>query len=196
MGGVDAYHEWANRSWSLAGFMVGRVVEGSPEAVLAAQRSSARYYQRPDSRALELDPTATSLAGFATTAMLRKASGLHWTGDIWTGIVSPGLEINDIGFQQRSDRIATGGALRYSERRPGTVLRNWSVSVSQNHSLNWDGDLGERAVRGNASMTHLSYWDLSLGASHQAERVDDRLTRGGTARSGTRFLDGERRRGE
>jgi hypothetical protein len=179
MGGVDLLHEWANRSWALGAFAVAGVIRGSPAAILDAQRSSARYYQRPDSRALEVDPGATSLAGYASTVQLRKASGLHWTGDLWVGVVSPGLEINDLGFQQRSDRISTGGAMRYSQRRPGAVLRNWGANVSQNHSLNWDGDLVERTVRGNVSMTHLNYWDLSIGTSYSAGRVDDRLTRGG-----------------
>ena len=108
-----------------------------PAARTPSDRRSARRaatIQRPDSDALELDPTATSMRGYAGTIQLRKPSGLHWTGDVWVGVISPGFEINDIGFLQRSDRLATGGALRYNERRPGRMFRTWGVGIVQNHT--------------------------------------------------------------
>jgi hypothetical protein len=178
-GGVDFVHEWANRGWGLGGFLVGSQITGSAPSVQAVQRSSSRYYQRPDSNRLEVDPTATSMRGLAGTMQLRKQSGLHWTGDIWVGAVSPGFEINDAGFQQRSDRIATGGALRYSQRQPGRFLRSWGVSAVQNHTLNFDGDWIEKVIRLSGTVTLLNYWDVDVNSSYERERIDDRLTRGG-----------------
>jgi hypothetical protein len=178
-GGIDFSHDWANRSWGLGGYLVGSQVQGTPEAMLLTQRSSGRYYQRPDSRTLRVDPTATSMGGYAGTIQIRKVSGEHWTGDAWVGATSPGFEINDAGFLQRSDRLATGGALRYSERNPGRLFRNWSLYVIQNHTKNYDGDWIEKVIRPNAQFTFLNYWSLALSGSHERERMDDRLTRGG-----------------
>src|SRR5690606_18518358 len=99
--GLDYSHEFADREWFVGAYAVGSYVEGSPESILAVQRSSARYYRRPDSRHLELDPGATSLTGAAAAVQVRKQSGEHWTGDAQISTISPGLEINDMGFQQR-----------------------------------------------------------------------------------------------
>ncbi|MBW3629797.1 MAG: hypothetical protein KY464_10925, partial [Gemmatimonadetes bacterium] len=178
-GGVDFSHDWANRSWAVGGFLVGSQSRGSASSVLLAQRSSLRYYQRPDAESFEVDPTATSMGGFAGTIQLRKPSGRHWTGDVWIGTISPGFEINDLGFLQRSDRTGTGGMLRYSERQPGRLFRRWSAAVSQNFAQNYDGDFIEMVVRGGGSATLLNYWELNLNNTFELERLDDRLTRGG-----------------
>ncbi len=178
-GGVDFVHEWADRTWALGGYFVGSQIAGSTDAIRQAQRSSSRYYQRPDSTRLRFAPTATSLGGYASTVQIRKPSGRHWTGDFWVGVISPGFEINDAGFLQRGDRIATGGALRYSQRQPGRVLRNWSTSLIQNHTKNYDGDWIEKILRPSATVTFLNYWDLTFNGNYERERMDDRLTRGG-----------------
>ena len=178
-GGIDLTHEWADRSWGLSAFVSGAHVAGSAEAIDAAQRASSRYFQRPDSRRLEVNPAATTLGGYAGTVQLRKQSGLHWMGDVWVAAVSPGYEINDIGFLQRADRVATGGALRYAERLPGRHLRTWSLGIVQNHTINYDGAWIEKVYRVNAQAMLLNYWNFSAGGNYERERMDDRLTRGG-----------------
>jgi hypothetical protein len=147
--------------------------------MIATQRSSTRYFNRPDSDRLELDPSATSLGGYAATVQLRKPAGVNWTGDFWVGTISPGFEINDLGFQQRADRTGTGGMIRYHQRQPGALLRNWSANVSQNFARNFDGDWIEKIVRTGGSITLLNYWDADLGFFYEFERLDDRFTRGG-----------------
>ncbi|MDX1568172.1 MAG: DUF5916 domain-containing protein, partial [Longimicrobiales bacterium] len=62
--GVDFAHEWSNRTYRVASTITGSYVEGDPGALLRTQRSSTRYYQRPDADHLDLDPTATSLSGY------------------------------------------------------------------------------------------------------------------------------------
>lgn len=117
--------------------------------------------------------------GFASTIQVRKVSGRNWTGDAWVGVVSPGFEINDAGFQQRADRIATGGAIRYNQRQPGRIFRTWSVGLVQNHTVNYDRDWIEKILRPSGSATLLNYWDISFQGSFDRDRFDDRLTRGG-----------------
>ncbi len=178
-GGLDFVHEWANRAWALGGFFVGSHIGGSQTALLSAQRSSTRYFQRPDSSRLVLNANATAMAGYASTVQIRKTSGRNWTGDFWVGLISPGFEINDAGFQQRADRVATGGALRYAQRQPGRIFRTWTVGMVQNHTLNYDGDWIEKILRPSGSATFLNYWDISFQSTFDRDRFDDRLTRGG-----------------
>ena len=178
-GGIDFTHDWAQRAWSLGGYVVGSQVAGTSHAIGAAQRSSSRYYQRPDSGTLRFDPDATSMSGYASTIQLRKQSGLHWTGDAWVGVISPGFEINDAGFLQRGDRVATGGAIRYSQRSPSLIFRSWTVNLVQNHTRNYDGDWIEKILRPSAQVTFLNYWDFDFSGNFDREHKDDRLTRGG-----------------
>ena len=65
--GVDFRHETTDRSWSLDGSATGSRIAGSAPVLLAAQRSSARYFQRPDSRFQRLDSAATGMSGFLST---------------------------------------------------------------------------------------------------------------------------------
>ena len=74
-GGVDFRSETADRVWSIFGTFSSSLITGSPEAIAAAQRSSARYLQRPDSRGLDYDPSATSLAGYRAQVDAGKRAG-------------------------------------------------------------------------------------------------------------------------
>ena len=71
-GGLDFTHEWADRRWRFSGALAGSRVRGSEEAMAALQRSSSRYFQRPDIDHLSVDRTATSLGGYYAMADLNK----------------------------------------------------------------------------------------------------------------------------
>ncbi len=178
-GGLDFVHEWANRGWNLSGFLVGSRVAGSPTAILATQRSSTRYYQRPDAGHVSIDPTATSMSGVAGSVQMRKSAGLHWTSDSWIQFVSPGYEINDIGFLQRSDRRAFGNGITYNQRTPGKFWRDWRSTNYVNYAQNFDGDTIDHFYWTRLAMTHLSYWQVDGSVWYEPERPDDRFTRGG-----------------
>ena len=178
-GGADVYHEWAERSWNVAAFVVGSHVNGSADALLRTQRSSTRYFQRPDAKRFSIDPTRSSLDGFAASTQVRKVTGTHWTGDFWVATTSPGFEMNDIGFQQRADRHAAGGGIRYQELRPGRVFRNWNLFTGNDFALNWDGDLVDARNFISGAGQFLNYWTLSSTVRYEPKRSDDRFTRGG-----------------
>lgn len=190
-GGVDVYHEWADRSWNVGAFVVGSHVTGRPEAILLTQRSSTRYYQRPDARTFAVDPTRTSLNGFAASMQFRKVSGTNWTGDGWVATTSPGFEMNDAGFQQRADRHAAGGGVRYQQLLPGRFLRSWNVFTGNDVAVNWDGDLVDARNFLRAQFQHLSYWTVSAMLRNEPKRMDDRFTRGGPIAEVPRALYGE-----
>ena len=178
-GGVDFVHEWANRGWNLSGFLVGSHVTGNQQSILSTQRSSTRYYQRPDATHIRLDPTATSMSGMAASVQMRKAAGLHWTSDSWIQFVSPGYEINDAGFLTRSDRRAFGNGITYNQRTPGKIWRDWRSTTYVNYAQNYDGDTIDHFYWTQLTMTHLSYWQAQGAVWYEPERTDDRFTRGG-----------------
>ena len=178
-GGVDFSHEWARRSWRLSGFVTGSRVAGAPGVMISAQRSSTRYYQRPDAGHLRVDSSATSLAGMEAGLTLSKQAGLHWRGGVSLATTSPGFEVNDLGFQTTADRLSAQLFLTYQESRPGRTLRNWYVNPGLRVERNYAGNLLAAVPYVQMEARRLDYWTGNLYLSHSFSALDDRLTRGG-----------------
>jgi hypothetical protein len=176
--GLDFRHESDNRVWSVFGSVASSHVRGSEEAIRSTQRSSARYFQRPDAGHLEVDPDATSLSGYRAQVDFGKRSGT-WLWNVAATASSPGLELNDMGFLTLTDRILLDPNLTYEQNRPGAVFRRWSVRSGPDFVWNYDGDL----VRQETFLTFQSqlhnYWTATVRASYARSVLSDRLTRGG-----------------
>ena len=178
-GGLDFSHEFLDRAWSLSGYFALSHIAGEETAILRAQRSSARYYQRPDADYLGVDSARTTLGGYAARIALRKNAGLHWRGETNFSLTSPGFEINDLGFQTSVDRIGADFNVSYVENRPGPTFRNWRIEsrTSRDWNYGWDAQGGSTSLRFNAQL--LNYWGGSANVSRSFRSYDDRLTRGG-----------------
>jgi hypothetical protein len=190
-GGVDWEHQWADRTWAFFGYAAGSHVRGDSTAMIRIQRSSVHYFQRPDSPRLGVDSSATSMGGFDWRMTLEKRRGQHWTGSIWAAQVSPGFEINDLGFSSRQEVLDGGIRVSYREIRPGRIFRNYNLSASTFH--NYSHDLlenpesprtwalahtsGSFSLNGNAQL--LNYWRLDGNLSVEPERMNRSATRGG-----------------
>jgi hypothetical protein len=178
-GGVDLTHEFLNRTWSLdASFSFSHVL-GSEPAMTRTQRLSSRYYQRPDARHVAVDSTLTALSGYSAKLELAKRAGLHWRGDASISAVSPGYEINDIGFQTGVDRVSASTSITYVENTPSRYFRNWRINggpqVNWNHGGDWLG--GRANINFNAQLAN--FWGGSVRLDKRIVGYDDRLTRGG-----------------
>ncbi len=178
-GGLDFFHEWANRAWSLSGQLAGSRIAGAPDVISSAQRSSARYYQRPDAHHIELDPDATSLTGYTGNLELRRQAGLHWRGSGEFSFTSPGFEVNDLGYQRDADRRNGQVNLQYQENRPGDLFRRWEVSTEPSATWNFNGDRVDTKASLRANFTFLNYWSSRFSYERTFVSTDDRLTRGG-----------------
>lgn len=191
VGGVDFSHEWADRTWSVSGYLAGSRISGEPEVMSAVQRSSARYYQRPDADYLEPDPNASSLAGYAAKLELEKEAGRRWVGDIGLEAIHPGFEVNDLGFQSRADRIALDGTLRYRELQPGRIFREWSLSLQPELTWNYGGDPLDRSISFGGTFELSNYWSGDFDYAYAFSALDMRLTRGGplTARPASNIYE-------
>jgi Domain of unknown function (DUF5916) len=177
--GFDFTNSWADRAWSLDGSVGFSTVRGTPEAIERTQRSSARYYQRPDATSFELDPTRTSLSGHFWQVALGKNSGRHWEGGLVYQETSPSFESNDLGFQSEASQRGISTALEYNERQPGRTFRRWGIFPFTNHQWNFDGNL----VYGSYGLILTgqlhNFWDFQLRGDYTGAAYDDRLTRGG-----------------
>lgn len=173
----DFEHRFANRQWLLAGAVSRSAIAGTVPVITNAQRSSARYYQRPDADYLDVDPNATSLSGHSETLGLTKA------GDLGVAItakqVSPGFEVNDLGFMGRVDYRNVGMSVFNNENTPGKLLRNFSYGGGMNHAWNFGGDKIWTSFFGETNLTFNNLWYMGAGGEYDPQHIDDRQTRGG-----------------
>jgi len=178
-GGIDFRHEWANRSWVMRGSFVGSRVAGDPRSIVAVQRYGNHFFQRPDAEYLEVDSSATSMSGYSVGVGLAKQSGEHWRGDLALAATSPTFEVNDLGFQTRTDRRDVALNVSYLENQPGDFFRNYSATgvVRYEHNYSNQRILGIWAL--NARFLHLNWWSGVFNFQYHPTANDDRATRGG-----------------
>jgi Domain of unknown function (DUF5916)/Carbohydrate family 9 binding domain-like len=177
--GLDFTHGWSNRAWSLDGALAVSHVAGTDSSIALTQRSSARYYQRPDARTLVYDPSRTSLDGVSWQVALSRNSAEHWLGSIAYQETGPGFESNDLGFQTGADRRALSTLYGYQDNHPHAVVRNWFVVPFENHTWNFDGDLVFGSFGLLSDITFANFWGVNLRHDYAVTTLDDRLTRGG-----------------
>lgn len=178
-GGIDFFHQWFQRTWTLQVFVASSHVTGDRAAITGTQRLPYHYFQRPDADHLELDTLATLLTGFAGSAILSHRIGRHWNMSGSFNTISPDYEISDLGFQRRADRIDLQAQGSYVETRPGRFRRyQASASALVEHNYSWER-VSTRLFL-NSFLQFLNYWEarLNFGAG-LPNTVDDRLTRGG-----------------
>lgn len=177
-GGADWVIRFQGGRYELSGNAGFTYVGGDSVAILRLQRSSARYYQRPDYDAAILDPSRTALWGY--TAQLRadkNAGNWLWGFDLRTE--SPGFEANDMGRLSTSDDFDFEGDINYRQTEPGKVFRWWNVGVYSR--INWTYDLvrgdSRVAVFGRGQLSN--FWNVELNFGLRPRGLDHSLTRGG-----------------
>jgi len=183
--GVDAEYWWGDRTYHLLFSGAVTSIAGSSEAILRAQRSSARYFQRPDREhggnglfTDRLDPTLTSMRGYAVYSRLaRDAGDWRWEGAV--NLRSPGFENNDIAFLTRADYVQMMANVQRRWSEPNSWYRTLSLVAGGQQTYNFDGDLTGREVHGAVIWQGRNFWSGNLIAFLYPSALDDRLTRGG-----------------
>ncbi|MEO7104056.1 MAG: DUF5916 domain-containing protein, partial [Gemmatimonadaceae bacterium] len=177
MGGIDFEHAWAKRSWVVSGLISGTQVTGSASAIAATQRSSARYYQQPDASYLKFDSTLTSLSGHMSEIAIAKRG--TWNGSVALKDVSPGFEVNDIGFQSRVDYRSASTSFGYQTSEADKLFRSKYLGVGTTSAWTYDGTSIYQSPYFNAGGTFSNLWGFNVFAYDNPSFYDNRLTRGG-----------------
>ncbi len=189
--GVDWEHQWKNREWAFVGYVAGSHVRGDSVAMIRIQRASNHFFQRPDARGLSVDSSQRSMSGVDWRMTLDKRRGTHWTGSVWAAQVSPGFEVNDVGFSTRQEVLDGGMRVSYREIVPGRLFRTYNVSLSTFH--NWSHDAiagrfsseawGRAHVAGsvnlNGNLEFNNFWRIESNITVRPELSDRVGTRGG-----------------
>ncbi len=178
-GGVDVRHRFRDNTHEFRGYFVGSHVTGTPEAILRTQRSSARYFQRPDADHLSIDPDATSMQGYAAAVELWKVGGGNWRYALATLVRSPGFEVNDLGFLPQVDMIEQIAFVGYRQNQPSARLRRWSLNVNSWSSWEFSGENQGLGGNVNGQITTLGNWNVWAGVNANTSGLSSRVLRGG-----------------
>lgn len=183
--GFDWFTSRKNREYTFFGQYALSDVQGSAPAIDRLQRSSARYFQRPDKDAAEngffsnsYDPTARKLRGYAGYARAAKESGTY-LGEAMVNYRSPGFETNDISFLDRSDYVYLNTNFARSVTKPGRIFRNYFATLSFQQQFNYDGDINDRQMAAGLFTQLKNFWGANAFFIRGFEVFNERTTRGG-----------------
>jgi hypothetical protein len=192
--GIDFEHNWGgprSRDWALFGFVAGSSIHGTPDALLRIQQRSNHYFQRPDASRVSLDSAMTSMRGVNWRLQFERRSAKHWTGGIWLAEVTPGFEVNDLGFSSSGERLDGGARISYQEIRPGKVFRSYRLGLFTYHNFrhealddffsleSWKGAHKRGSFNASGNFELLNYWGFNFRGSYSPQTLSDVATRGG-----------------
>jgi hypothetical protein len=179
LGGLDGW--WfldSKQTWVLSGWTGATRVEGTEKRMIALQRSSTHYFQRPDADHVEVDSSATSMSGWASRYWLNKQKGaLQFNTGF--GIMSPGFEANDLGFQKRSDLVNGHVGSGYKWTKPSRFWNYQSVKGAVFATYDRGGNLIGKGIAASAYTEFKGGQTFGPYATYNARTLDNRRTRGG-----------------
>lgn len=177
--GVDG---WVNldsaKVYVINGYFIGTGVNGSKEYINDLQQSSIHFFQRPDMKTKRLDPNATSLNGWAGRVALNKQEGEFYVNAA-LGAISPGFNVNDLGFAWKTDIINGHLVLGLRDYKENSWSRSRSVYAAYYRSLNFDGETEGNGFFSMGSVTLLNFYQLRYNFGYEFEKLNTRHTRGG-----------------
>ena len=176
---------WGKRAYHVLSQLAVSQIAGDPAAVLRAQHSSARYFQRPDKAqgknglfSNRYDSAMTVMRGYGGYLRVAKDAG-DWRWETATNFRSPGFETNDLGFLTRADYWWMNANIHRSWTKPTRWYRDLGITLGGQQQYNFDGDLNDRQVELSTGITLPNYWNAFTFWIHRSSVFDERLTRGG-----------------
>jgi hypothetical protein len=166
------------KTWVVTGSMAGSWLSGDAAVVRRLQRSSARYFQRPDAEHLAESADATSMNGWSGQVNLNRTTG-NVLVDLAAWGISPGFESNDFGYSPAADRFGTHLGLVVRKTRPDRYTRSREFQLIKYYTWNFGGEKQSDITSVQVGGTFTNYWSLYTSVNYQPHVFDDRLTRGG-----------------
>ncbi len=181
VGGLDGWtYLDSSGTWVMNGWFGSSYISGDKTDLISLQTSSRHYFQRPDSKIVHVDSSAASLSGYAGRIVLSKQKG-NWGVNSALGFISPGFDINDLGFLPWSDIINMHFASWYKWTDPTDLFRSATIGGAVFRNYDYEGDITWEGIFQNGSVQLLNYFSINWDAAYNPQTIDIRATRGGPA---------------
>ena len=178
-GGLDVIHRWRDKEFYIDAKLMGSYVTGSQESIALLQQSSARYYQRPGAAYLNYNPARTSLSGIGGKFKIGKGSKGLWRYSTGVTFLSPGLELNDLGYMRTADEINQGNEISYFVNQPVSIFRTYNITLEQFNSWNFNGTFLGSGGHLSFSSEFRNQWKLGANVIFHSGAYDTKILRGG-----------------
>jgi len=178
-GGVDFRHYLKDKTFYIDFKALGSKISGSAEAITLLQTESSRYFQRPDAPHLELDTASKQLSGTGGSFEFIKGAKGKWRYGIGAHWSSPGLELNDLGFQSITDYLLESQSIAYIENIPKGIFRTYEVQLTQSNAWNFGGEFLRSEWDLEASSLFSNKWNFHARFDRMGKNLDVSLLRGG-----------------
>jgi hypothetical protein len=178
-GGFDLLHYWHKKEYYIDARLLGSSVNGSSKAITGLQESSARYYQRPDAAYIGFDTTRTHLNGYGGKFRIGRIAGAHWQYYTGASLLSPGLELNDIGYLTIADQIRNENDILYQTNKSVSIFHDYSFELNQYNTWNFNGTFLVSGARLNFTSEYKNNWTFSTSLTYRTNSIDTRFLRGG-----------------
>ena len=179
LAGVDGRHRFGGGNYELRASALGTLVRGSTAAISRIQLGPGHYFQRPDAGDVEFDPTRTSLSGWLADVKVEKTGGGHLRGGLYTHARSPGLEMNDLGFQRSTNWFLQGMWVGWNHFEPGTVFREWNANFNAWNGYNFAGERLTTGMNTNGFFRLKNNWSAWWGNDTEFPALRTDILRGG-----------------
>lgn len=190
-GAIDATRFLANRSYVVEGKVEFSGIGGDTTAIRALEMDPVHYFQRPDARHLGIDPGATSLGGHGGTVRVARYGNSKWLWGESARWMSPGLELNDLGYLRQADLALNEAKLAYTELEPRGAFRSYAFTLSRDDDWDFGGLKTADSTALEATGTFLNSWGVLGGIAVVGAPVDTRLLRGGPAMTTSGFASAQ-----
>lgn len=180
--GIDFRHRMLSHRYEVTGYAAASQVAGSAEAIARTQLNSAHYYQRRGA-GLSFDSTRTGLSGATAQLGFAKVGGARTIFSTSYQLVTPGFEINDVGYLQRADQQGQSNWLQLRWDEPTRFYRKLRVNFNQWNSWTTRGLHLESGGNVNTHVELPNSWSLHFGVNSTLPFpiYCDRCARGGPA---------------
>jgi hypothetical protein len=162
----------------ISGWSAMSYVRGTEARITALQQSSRHYFQRPDADHVEVDPSATSLLGFGSRYWLNKQKGRLLVNSA-LGFMNPNFDVNDVGFQTRSDVINGHAGFGWKWTEPTKLTKNKMILGALFASYDFQGNPISQGAWASWRTEFCNNYSLQSNLAYNPQTVNNRLTRGG-----------------
>ncbi len=178
-GGLDLTKYWNDKNYYIAAKGFYSHITGDSSAITYLQRAPQRYYQRPDMKHENVDSSLTSLSGFGGNFEIGKIGGGNWRYGFNAWCLSPGIDMNDMGYMQRADAFSQTTWISYIIWTPFSIFRSMNFNVRQWSWWDFSGRYLNLGGYFEANTQFTNYWRINTGFSRNWKDINRSELRGG-----------------
>ena len=178
--GIDFMQYFSDRLYYIDMKGMFSSLNGSTDAIARLQRNAVHYYQRSSSgNYLGVDETRTSLNGTGGYLQVGRKGSAKWTFSEKFSWLSPGFDLNDIGYMKEADIMSNETVVEFRQTNPWKSFRSNTLTLSQLNKWNYGGKSFGNSFVLAWNSTYINRFETNVTQTYGWSEVQSRRLRGG-----------------